>query len=254
VILHVADGLGQGDQEFIDITVLAPNNPPEASPTATPNSGAAPLQVALLAKASDPEGDLLTYLWDFGDPASPDNASTLADPVHQFDAPGTYTVRVTVSDGPNEVTSSVTVVVSARPALVTRRASVLEWILGRSERGTVSFWADLDLPAPAPDDVISLSFDRMPLFSAPFSAFKPGLKPGVYLLVGHGLLVRIDIVEHRIYVATSGIAIGAFDNADGVDVELTWGGRIAADQFVMTQATRWLWNYVRDDGPDAPQE
>jgi PKD repeat protein len=254
VILNVADGLGQGDQEFIDITVLAPNNPPTASPTATPNSGAAPLQVAFLANAVDPEGDPLTYLWNFGDPGSPDNASTIADPIHQFDAPGTYTVRLTVSDGPHEVTSSLTVVVSARPAMSTSRASVFKWILGRSERGAVSFWADLDLPVPAPDDLISLSFDRVTVFTAPFRAFKPGLKSGVYLLVAHGLLVRIDLEARRIYVAAHGIAMGAFDNTDGVDVELTWGNRVAVDQCWMTQVSRWLWNYVRDDRPGAPQD
>lgn len=246
VILNVADGLGQGDQEFIDISVLAPNNPPTASPTATPNSGAAPLEVAFLANAIDPEGDALAYLWDFGDPGSLDNTSAMADPSHQFDAPGTYTVRLTVWDGTHEVTASVTVVVSARPAMSTRRASVLKWIFGTPAKGAVSFLADVDLPVPAPDDVLSLSFDRVTVFTASFASFRPGLKPEVYLLVTDGRLVRIDFEAHRIYVAASGLAIGEFDNADGVDVELTWGGRVAVDQFLMTRVTPWLWNYDRD--------
>ncbi|RYY61951.1 MAG: PKD domain-containing protein [Chitinophagaceae bacterium] len=43
----------------------------------------------------------LDFVWDFGDPASgADNTSTLANPVHTYNTPGTYTVRM-VSNNPN---------------------------------------------------------------------------------------------------------------------------------------------------------
>lgn len=45
--------------------------------------------------ASDPEGNLLTYSWDFGD----GNTSSEMSPLHEYDQPGEYTVEVTVSDG-----------------------------------------------------------------------------------------------------------------------------------------------------------
>jgi gliding motility-associated-like protein len=39
------------------------------------------------------------YLWDFGDPASPDNTSTNTNPTHVYPATGTYQVLLTVANG-----------------------------------------------------------------------------------------------------------------------------------------------------------
>lgn len=39
-----------------------------------------------------------SYAWDFGEPGSPENTSTLATPSHTFAAPGTYPVTLTVTD------------------------------------------------------------------------------------------------------------------------------------------------------------
>ena len=43
----------------------------------------------------DPEGDVLDYSWSFGD----GDTSTLRSPKHMWDAPGSYTVNLTVEDG-----------------------------------------------------------------------------------------------------------------------------------------------------------
>ena len=63
--------------------------------------------------ASDPDGDNLTYSWDFDDGTA---ASTQHTPIHNFDLPGTYSVKLTVSDGHAFGSKSVThdVTVAAR--------------------------------------------------------------------------------------------------------------------------------------------
>ncbi len=73
-------------------------NTPVATFTATPDSGIAPLTVQFDASASsDPNGDALTYSWDFGN----GQTSTLVNPSATFTGIQTYTVTLTVSDGTN---------------------------------------------------------------------------------------------------------------------------------------------------------
>lgn len=66
-------------------------------------------------------GSNLTYAWDFGDPLSgPDNTSTLANPQHNFTAPGNYSVTLTIDDGnqTDAITSTVTVNVTCMSASI----------------------------------------------------------------------------------------------------------------------------------------
>ncbi len=72
------------------------NRPPSAVIAATPSSGPAPLTVSFdSAGSSDPDGDPLTYDWDFGDGSA--HATTPA--VTHLYALGTYTAALRVSDG-----------------------------------------------------------------------------------------------------------------------------------------------------------
>jgi outer membrane protein assembly factor BamB len=57
--------------------------------------------------AQDPEGNQLSYAWDFGD----GNKSTERSPLHEYPVAGTYTVTVTVSDGSMTKKHSITVTV-----------------------------------------------------------------------------------------------------------------------------------------------
>ena len=82
---------------------------PKAVATATPTVGAKPLPVQFNgAGSTDPNGDTLTYKWDFKD-GTPQ--STAANPSHSFASAGTYDVTLTVTD-PNGNTDTTTVPVS----------------------------------------------------------------------------------------------------------------------------------------------
>ncbi len=86
------------------------NQDPVAAATANKTSGPAPLDVNFSSAGSnDPDGNPLSYLWNFGDGTT----STAANPSHTYDANGTYKVTLTVSDGKggSDVTDPITVAV-----------------------------------------------------------------------------------------------------------------------------------------------
>ena len=66
------------------------------------------------AGSSDPEGQPLTYAWNFGD----NTTSTAANPTHTYTTPGPYQVRLTVSDGVNSTISDpLTISAGNRPTV-----------------------------------------------------------------------------------------------------------------------------------------
>ncbi|MBI1851193.1 MAG: S8 family serine peptidase [Planctomycetes bacterium] len=94
------------------VPVPAPSAPPvaDAGPDTT---GWADFPVTFDASASsDPEGHALSYLWDFGDGATSDVGPVVG---HVFAARGSYTVRVTVSDGEQSTSDTCEAVVDDRP-------------------------------------------------------------------------------------------------------------------------------------------
>jgi PKD repeat protein len=76
-----------------------PNRPPTATPFVEPTTGPAPLYTHFEARATDPDGDQLTYLWDFGESDLPSDTSTSSHAHHNYTTPGRYTASLTVSDG-----------------------------------------------------------------------------------------------------------------------------------------------------------
>jgi len=61
--------------------------------------------------SSDPNGKAITYAWNFGDPASASNTSTLQKPTHTYLRAGTYTVTLTVTDASNRTGTATTTAV-----------------------------------------------------------------------------------------------------------------------------------------------
>jgi len=70
------------------ITVTQP--PPDANFTANPTSGLIPLTVNFVNQST---GNISSYSWDFGDGGT----STTQNPIHTYNTPGAYTVRLTVT-------------------------------------------------------------------------------------------------------------------------------------------------------------
>jgi glucose/arabinose dehydrogenase len=78
---------------------VAGNNPPQASFTALPTSGALPLVVNFDGSASsDPDaGNTLTYFWDFGD-GTPEQSTSSATTTHTYTTAGSISARLRVRD------------------------------------------------------------------------------------------------------------------------------------------------------------
>jgi PKD repeat protein len=102
VELRVTDNDGATDSATKTLTVGAANQPPQASFTFTPGNPVTGQSVSFDASAStDPDGQITSYSWDFGDGSSGSGESV----THSYQASGSYTVNLTVTD--NNGTSDV---------------------------------------------------------------------------------------------------------------------------------------------------
>ena len=84
------------------------NQPPTAAVSANPTSGTAPLAVGFNGSgSSDPDGTIASYAWNFGDGAT----GTGATVSHTYNAPGTFTTILTVTDNGSATSTAPTVIV-----------------------------------------------------------------------------------------------------------------------------------------------
>lgn len=103
------NGATSTTSKVITVGVVA-NKPPVVSPSASPASGTAPLAVKFAPGASDSDGTIASYSWDFGD----GQTSTTASPSHSYANAGTYTARLTVKDNAGaSATGSVSISVAS---------------------------------------------------------------------------------------------------------------------------------------------
>lgn len=107
------DTLGTGGPAIITITVT--NLPPIATVSASPSSIPAGGSTQLSAIASDPDGDPLSFSWNFGD-GSP--VSTEQNPVHVYTSPGDYAATVTVTDSIGASTTATVMIHVGRAPVV----------------------------------------------------------------------------------------------------------------------------------------
>ena len=107
ITITAANSAGNATQT-LTITISNPAGTTDAgpaftsSPAANPNPGVSGAPVSFTAAASDADGDLIAYTWNFGDGTSGTGAST----THVYAAPGLYTVVVSASDAAITVSDS----------------------------------------------------------------------------------------------------------------------------------------------------
>lgn len=98
--MSASDGQGQATASVTvqaSEPVLEPgNDAPIVRLSADPTSGTYPLAVTFTARGSDPNGDSLEYIWDFGDDTVASGAATLS---HTYEEAGFYRVQVIATDG-----------------------------------------------------------------------------------------------------------------------------------------------------------
>jgi glucose/arabinose dehydrogenase len=116
---YVSFGTGAPGTGVLREVVYSPGNlAPTANANGVPTSGNPPLTVNFSSAGSgDPDGDILTYDWDFDDGSQ---HSSQANPSHQYTASGSYTATLTVDDGRGKTdTDTVQITVGSGPPSVT---------------------------------------------------------------------------------------------------------------------------------------
>jgi PKD repeat protein len=176
----VTDPGGASATKSLTITVTdAPGNGAptveEAFALAGPNGD--PLEVQFSARATDPDGDRITYEWDFDDGSDP---VTGAQVLHTYDRPGTYDAKVKVFDGLSG-TSTFTVKVT-----VALDANVLPTVAVKADpaRGTaplpVTFSSEIGDPDGDAKNVATVWAFGDGGFAAGETAVHTYTAPGVY--------------------------------------------------------------------------
>ncbi len=135
------------------INSLSPitSSPPVAAFFAAPVFGTVPLLVNFDASAStDPDGDPITYTWDFGDGAT----ATGITPSYTYTVPGSYLVTLTVSDGvlADIFTTTITVNNANPSANVVSFTDATNLIQGTHYSGVAMAVSDMN--ADGKDDII----------------------------------------------------------------------------------------------------
>jgi PKD repeat protein len=123
-VVQVADGRAGPDTITVNVTIQPVNDAPTAVASACPLYGLAPMTVAFTATGADVDvGDTtLNYAWTFGDGGT----STDRNPSHTYMSPGSYTSRITVSDG-NGGTGTATVLIKVAAGITATGGTVVDY-------------------------------------------------------------------------------------------------------------------------------
>jgi hypothetical protein len=129
-----------GGGGFATYKVLTKNHPPTVSGiTATPGTVLLGTNTAISfsAQTADEDDDALTFNWEFGDGST----STQSAPSKVYTSSGSFTVRLTISDGKESASTTTSVTVATvtgtwRSGTVSSTAGNVTWTMSLSQNGS----------------------------------------------------------------------------------------------------------------------
>jgi len=118
--IMITDAVGLTNTATFNITIF-PNELPIAALTASPISGTAPLSVSFTATASDPDGSIAQYHWDFTGDEAVDLTTTTGAASFTYDTAGEYQAQVVVEDNRGASAMTSTSITITPPPQVTNK-------------------------------------------------------------------------------------------------------------------------------------
>jgi PKD repeat protein len=199
VTITVRDSSTPVETNGTNLTITVVGGPLRVGLWANRTSGDPPLSVRFAANASGGTPPY-AYLWSFGDGAPGSNRST---PSHTFGRPGTYVVRVNVTDTAGNVTSNettVTVLGGVPPPSALNVTAVLDQ--GACQGTVYGITASVNATGGVPPYVYAWSFgDGSPAATGGLAVHSfPG--PGTYT-------VTVTATDHRGREANASLSIAA---------------------------------------------
>lgn len=196
VSLKVTDGGGESNTKTNPVIVsAAANAPPTASFTVNDCAGGT---CVFTSTSTDADGNITTYAWNFGEPASATNTSAEQNPTHTFAAVTqatdfTVTLTVTDDDAATSVAATKIVTIQPPPAQLCSAGTgkVVNCDLGLTQTSTLTFTIisrsceiggnQLDVTQPIP--VKNVTFNGCfgpPAINEPVTIMGAGGTPLVY--------------------------------------------------------------------------
>jgi endonuclease/exonuclease/phosphatase family metal-dependent hydrolase len=132
-----------------------PNQTPQVSVSASTTSGYNPLNVGFTSNATDADGSIVAYNWNFGD----GQTSTQAAPAHVYQSTGSFSARLTVTDNAGATASAAVTINVSSPPPASARFKVLQWNVayGRGTDNIVDLNRQATWMANMQVDLISLN-------------------------------------------------------------------------------------------------
>lgn len=207
------------------------NLPPRVTVTASATNGLAPLPVAFTSVASDPDGAVASYSWAFGDGGT----STQASPSYTYQAAGSYTARVTVTDN-RGATASATVLVNVTTPSSNRPPQVR--VSASTTVGTAPVNVRFTTTASDPDGQV-VSY-RWEFGDGGTSSLQ---SPSYTFQRGGSFTAKVTVRDNAGATSTAGVVINVSDGKGNTTRNIVWknvvNARVSGNTITKTSDVRW---------------